>query len=113
MWSLLMIPLGFICGVIMSYKYTHSKKIVPLIRFIDKEDKEKVLEEYNIHFNKSTKCSVCGDVITIENIGAVIPGEDGGYIYLCSKPQCMIVSNILKTKVTYHADIHTDTGDHE
>ena len=88
------ISLGFITGTIVGYKYK-TKKIVPLVKFINKEDKKRVLKEYKIHLNESTKCAVCGDTITIENIGAVIPTKDGN-IFLCSKSQCMTVGDLWK-----------------
>jgi hypothetical protein len=91
MWIIIVIFLGLIAGVGTGYKLTH-KKIVPLVRFVGESDKELVLREHGIHFDQTSKCSICGDTITIENIGAAIR-KDGGYTFLCSKPQCMTVSD--------------------
>ena len=93
MWPLMLIFFGFILGVGTGYKVVH-KKIVPFVRFVEKADREKALEKHRIRLDETTNCSVCGDNINIENIGAVVPAK-GDNIFVCSKPQCMTVSDIL------------------
>ena len=94
MWPIVVIFLGFVAGLGTGYKFTH-KKVVPLVRFVAITEKEGVLKKHGIHLDKTTKCSICGNDITIENIGAVIT-TDGGHEFLCSKRQCMTVGNILR-----------------
>ena len=90
----ILIPLGFVTGIIAGHRYK-TKKIIPLVKFVTKEDKEKVLEEFKIHLDGSARCTVCDDVLTSENIGAVI-STDNGKLFLCSKSQCMTVGDIWK-----------------
>lgn len=90
----ILIPLGFVTGVIAGHRHK-AKKIVPLVKFVTTQDKEKVLEEFKIHLDGSAKCAVCGEVLTSENVGAVIPKENG-YLFLCSQSQCMTVGDFWK-----------------
>lgn len=90
----MLIFFGFILGVGTGYKVTH-KKVVPFVKFVGKSEKENVLEKHGIRLTETTKCSICEDNITIENIGAVV-SVNGGNTFICSKPQCMTVSDILK-----------------
>jgi len=89
----MLIVFGFIFGVSTGYRVVH-KKIVPFVRFVERTDREKTLEEHRIHLDETTKCSICGDNVTIENIGAVVPVK-GDHVFICSKSQCMTVSDIL------------------
>lgn len=93
MWPILLIFFGFVLGVGTGYKVVH-RKIVPLVRFVEKSDREKTLEDHRIRLDETTKCSICGDNITLENIGAAVSTKDGN-VFVCSKPQCMTVSDIL------------------
>ena len=93
MWPIVLIFFGFILGVGTGYKVTH-KKIVPFVRFVGKNEKEKVLKMHKIRLAENTKCSICGDSITIENIG-VITSANGDKTFVCSKPQCITVSEML------------------
>lgn len=90
----MLIFFGFILGVGTGYKVTR-KKIVPFVKFVEKGKKENVLEMHGIRLTETTKCSICGDNITIENIGAAI-SVNGNNTFICSKPQCMTVSDILR-----------------
>jgi len=85
---------GFILGVGTGYKATR-KKVVPFVKFVEKGEKENVLEKHGMRLTETTKCSICGDNITIENIGTAV-SVNGDNTFICSKPQCMTVSDILK-----------------
>jgi len=93
MWPVVLIFFGFILGVGTGYKIKH-KKAIPFVKFVKKSEKEKVLEMHGIRLTETTKCSICGDNITIENIGAVV--SVNGNTFTCSKPKCMTVSDILR-----------------
>ncbi len=89
-----LIPIGFIIGTVAGYKYK-IKKTIPLVKFVHTKDKEKVLKEYGVHLDDSAKCAICGDTITLENIGAVIPTEqENVFVFICSKSKCMTVSDL-------------------
>lgn len=91
----ILIFLGFVAGLGTGYKLVH-KKTVPLVRFVAETDKEKTLQEHGIRLDQTTKCSICGDIITVDNIGAVVVNKSV-QTFLCSKPQCMTVSDILRS----------------
>lgn len=100
MWSIVFIFLGFLFGVGTGYSVTH-KKIVPFVKFVEKSEKEKVLKASGIRLTENTKCSICGNTIILENIGVAVSAKDDT-IFICSKPQCMTVSDILRpiSKIT-------------
>ena len=68
-------------------------KEVPTIKFVRKDEAQQALESYGITLERDSKCSVCGDQITMQNIGAVVPRSHGA-VFVCSKANCMAVSNI-------------------
>jgi len=94
MWPIALISFAFVLGIGTGYKVTH-RKIVPLVKFVEKGEREDILVKYGIRLTDTAKCSVCGDNITIENIGASISANDER-TFICSKLQCMTVSDILK-----------------
>ena len=94
MWPIALIFFGFFLGVGTGYKVTH-KKIVPFVKFVEKGEKKNALRIHGIRLTETSKCSICGDNITTENIGAVA-SVNGDNTFICSKPQCMTVSDILR-----------------
>lgn len=93
MWAWFVVAFGLVAGLSVGYKYTH-KKMVPIIKFVPKTDRERVLKDHNVHIDKFSRCSVCSDEITIENLGAIVKSESE-IIFVCSKPQCMTLSDLL------------------
>lgn len=100
MWALFVVVFGLVAGLGASYKYTHKKK-VPLIKFVPKTDRERVLKEYGLRIGKSSKCSVCGDSITLKNLGAIMRNE-AKITFVCSKSQCMTLSDLLTPTTGAH-----------
>ncbi len=94
MWILFAIfPLVAIAGITAGYKLSRKKVVLP-IRFVDEEDKKKILEANGLKLDENTKCSVCGETVTLENLGAVrsTPSET---IFICSKSDCVNASLII------------------
>lgn len=98
MWAWFLVIFGLVAGFGVGYKYNH-KKVVPIVKFVSKIDREKVLEEHSVYIDKSSKCSVCGDAITIENLGAIMKSKSE-ITFVCPKPQCMTLSDLLRARPT-------------
>jgi hypothetical protein len=97
MWQiLLVVSFCFILGMVVGYKQTYKK--VPLVKFVNEDEKEKMLKEYDIELNETPICSVCGDKISLDNLGIVIPKKDKDkeeeITFVCSKRNCMIIVNV-------------------
>ena len=91
MWPLILVVSCFAIGLTIGY--THNKKKVPFVKFVNPDEKEAVLTEYGIELGESSVCSVCGDKVTLDNLGLVIPKNDEKQ-FICSKQSCMTVSDI-------------------
>jgi len=96
-YILITIPIFIGFGIITGYRINKKKIAIP-IQFVDENDKEKVLKENNIEINKETKCDICGEKITLENLGAIKP-TSSGIIFICSKSKCMHSSIIISPKL--------------
>ncbi|HDI10506.1 MAG TPA: hypothetical protein ENF65_02030 [Euryarchaeota archaeon] len=64
------------------------RKFVPIFRFVGKSKASKYLKELGIELGEGYKCTVCGDTITEENLGAVI-SMNGSFKFVCTKKECM------------------------
>ena len=84
--------LGLFAGLTVGYCGL-GKRSVPSLKFVRKGEKETTLRDYNITIDESTKCSVCSEEITVDNLGMVVPAADKS-IFICSKQHCMISQNI-------------------
>lgn len=89
---LILLPLGFVLGAVVGHE-VNRKKIVPELKFVVGEQKENVLKQNNITLNENSVCSVCQKKVTKENLGMMIPSQEG-YRLVCSDERCMAVSNI-------------------
>lgn len=95
MWFLIVLPLAFLGGVMGGYIYTHKKR-VPSFEFVKEKEKEKILAQHKVQLGESSVCKVCGDKVTIQNIGMVIPREQET-TFICSRQQCMTVGGGIAT----------------
>lgn len=96
MWILFItFPLVAMAGIVAGYKLSRKKVILP-VRFVDEKDKEKILEANGLKLDERTKCSVCGETVTLKNLGAVrrTPSKT---IFICSKSDCMNASLIISS----------------
>jgi hypothetical protein len=59
------------------------------VRAVDDEGLKALLERLGVleSLGKDARCSVCGNVVTLESISAVYP-EDGKVRFICSNGKC-------------------------
>jgi len=93
LYIIAIVPIFMLAGAVTGYKIS-KKKIAFPIRFVDASCKEKILEEKGIEINEETKCEICGERVTLENLGAIKPSPSR-IIFICSKPECMDSSIII------------------
>lgn len=96
MWIWLVFCLGLVAGGGIGYRHA-SKKAASVIEFVPKRCEEKVLRELHIQIGKDSVCSICGDLITMGNLGAILKIKSGR-IFFCSKSQCMTLASISPDK---------------
>lgn len=78
-----------------AYKLNRKKIVLPL-QFVKERDKEKVLEENGIKLDRNTKCSICGELITLKNLCAIRQSKSG-LSFICSKKSCINASLIVRS----------------
>jgi hypothetical protein len=73
---------------IMRNAQSSLKNLLPVISFARPSDVDKYLKLYNIDLDSGKyRCAICGDIVTRENIYALI--VHGSSIKLiCNKPSC-------------------------
>jgi hypothetical protein len=73
---------------VMRSAQSSLKNLLPVISFARPSDVDKYLKLYNIDLNSGKyRCAICGDIVTRENICALI--AHGSSIKLvCNKPSC-------------------------
>ena len=96
MWIWFALCLGLVAGVGIGYKHT-SKKATSLIKFVPKSDEAKVLRELHIQIGNDAICSICGDRITRDNLGAILKTKSEN-VFFCSRSQCMTIASISPLK---------------
>jgi hypothetical protein len=89
--------LAFVCiGIAagMTAGHLHRKQSIRTIKFVTSTQTSTILEKNHIKLDETSKCSVCSQKITIENIGAILHTESGD-TFVCSKKSCHTLSKIV------------------
>jgi len=84
--------IGLVAGLTAGHIY--SKKNTHTVKFVSSTEKQSIISKNNIKFSEETVCSVCGQRVTIDNVGAILQTESGN-TYVCSKNSCLTLSNIV------------------
>jgi hypothetical protein len=73
---------------IMRNAQSSLQKLLPVISFARPSDIDKYLKLYNIDLNSGKyRCAICGDIVTRENIYALI-AHGSSIKLICNKPSC-------------------------
>ena len=71
-----------------------SKKKFFEVKFVSNEKKNEMLSKQNFNLSENSKCIVCDDRITHDNIG-IFTEKSGSVIFVCNKPRCLKMNKIM------------------
>jgi len=97
--TILLFLLGGIVGSVVAYVTTRTEEI-PYIEFVKRTNLDNVLKTYDIKMDESTKCIVCDDRVTAENLGMIVPKEHKNF-FACSKNRCMTINDVVIEDIIY------------
>lgn len=89
----LFFPILSFCAGFTLGCYELRKKTIPSFKFVKEDEKNSIIRNYGININEDTRCVVCSEKITTDNLGIIAPSVDHS-IFVCSKQQCMVTQNI-------------------
>jgi len=91
-YILAFICIGFAAGMTAGHFY--HKQLAHTIKFVAPGQTSAIFEKNHIKLDEMSKCSVCSQKITIENIGAILHTGSGD-TFVCSKKSCLTLSKIV------------------
>lgn len=95
--------LGIMAGAGIGYNHITkaSRKRTPLVKFVPNAEKEKILKELHVQIESEKACSVCGERITIENLGGILRTKKER-AFFCPKSGCLASAGLvsLERKLT-------------
>lgn len=81
-----LIPIGFLIGATIGTVQKKKRQSIQ-INFVPDKTKEALFSSKKIEIEKDVRCSVCGKIITMENIG-IFTRRAGKNIYICNSLHC-------------------------
>ena len=74
-------------GMAAAYGTTHSP-MNKRIHFVERDNLESELEEFDVDFEETEVCGECGSRISPDEIGTIVK-TDGDYKVICDDPECL------------------------